>query len=134
LYYWHPLSKILDFNLLLWNHLANWNRTTNFRYLLLFPRYSWLVIWDTKNNENVILSFDHRLDKGVLIADIYICTTVYINLKNLSQWFQRGLIVKVYRGQQTPSCSNTSHDHYNLHRSCVPDLCHTTRWLFSGGG
>jgi hypothetical protein len=41
----------------------------------------------------------------------------------------RGLIVKVYRGQQTPSCSNTSHDHYNLHWSCVPDLCHT-RWLF----
>jgi hypothetical protein len=41
--------------------------------------------------------------------------------------------VKVYRGQQAPSCSNTSHDHYNLHRSCVPDLCHTTRWLFSGG-
>jgi hypothetical protein len=51
---------------------------------------------------------------------------------HLSQWFQKGLIVKVYRRQQTPSCSNTSHDHYNLHRSCVPDLCHTTRWLFSG--
>jgi hypothetical protein len=33
-----------------------------------------------------------------------------------------------------PSCSNTSHDHYNLHWSCVPDLCHTTRWLFSGRG
>ena len=54
---------------------------------------------------------------------------------HLSQWFQRGLIVKVYRGQRMPSCSNTSHDHYYLHQSCVPDLCRTTRWLsfFFGG-
>ena len=48
-------------------------------------------IWDTKNNENVILSFDHRLDKGVLIADIYICTTVYINLKNIPPREPRGI-------------------------------------------
>ena len=53
---------------------------------------------------------------------------------HLAQWFHRGLIVKVYRGQQMPSCSNTSHDRYNLHQSCVPDLYHTTEWLFSGGG
>jgi hypothetical protein len=35
-----------------------------------------------------------------------------------------------------PSCSNTSHDHYYLHRSCVPDLCHKTRQLsiFFWGG
>ena len=33
-----------------------------------------------------------------------------------------------------PSCSNISHDRYNLHQSCVPDLYHTTEWLFSGGG
>ena len=33
-----------------------------------------------------------------------------------------------------PSCSNTSHDRYNLHQSCVPDLYRTTEWLFSGGG
>jgi hypothetical protein len=31
---------------------------------------------------------------------------------HLAQWFQRGLIVKVYRGQRMPSCSNTSHDRY----------------------
>ena len=53
---------------------------------------------------------------------------------HLTQWFQRGLIVKVYRGQRMPSCSNTSHDCYNLHQSCVPDLYHTTEWLFSGSG
>ena len=53
---------------------------------------------------------------------------------HLAQWFQRGLIVKVYRGQRMPSCSNTSHDRYNLHQSCVPDLYHTTEWLFSGIG
>ena len=53
---------------------------------------------------------------------------------HLSQWFQRGLIVKVYRGQRMPNCSNTSHDRYNLHQSCVPDLYHTTEGLFSGGG
>jgi hypothetical protein len=39
----------------------------------------------------VILSFDHRLDKGVLIADIYICTTVYINLKNIPPREPRGI-------------------------------------------
>jgi len=33
-----------------------------------------------------------------------------------------------------PSCSNTSHDCCNLHQSCVPDLYHTTEWLFSGRG
>ena len=33
-----------------------------------------------------------------------------------------------------PSCSKTSHDHYYLHRSCVPDLCHKARWLSFGGG
>ena len=32
-----------------------------------------------------------------------------------------------------PSCSKTSHDHYYLHRSCVPDLCHKARWLSFGG-
>ena len=53
---------------------------------------------------------------------------------HLAQWFQRGLIVKVYRGQWMPSCSNTSHDRYNLHQSCVPDLYHTTEWLFQGMG
>jgi hypothetical protein len=47
--------------------------------------------YNTKNNENVILSFDHRLDKGVLIADIYICTTVYINLKNIPPREPRGI-------------------------------------------
>jgi hypothetical protein len=46
---------------------------------------------------------------------------------HLSQWFQRGLIMNVYRGQRMSSCSNTSHDHYYIHRSCVPDLCRTTR-------
>ena len=46
---------------------------------------------------------------------------------HLSQWFQRGLIVNIYRGQRMPSCSNTSHDHYYLQWSCVPDLCHKTR-------
>jgi hypothetical protein len=28
--------------------------------------------------------------------------------------FKEGLIVNIYRGQRIPSCSNTSHDHYNL--------------------
>jgi hypothetical protein len=53
---------------------------------------------------------------------------------HLVQWFQRGLIVKVYRGQRMPNCSNTSHDRYNLHQSCVPDFYHTTEWLFLGNG
>ena len=53
---------------------------------------------------------------------------------HLAQWFQRGLIVKVYRGQWMSSCSNTSHNCYNLHQSCVPDLYHTTEWLFRGWG
>jgi hypothetical protein len=33
-----------------------------------------------------------------------------------------------------PSCSKTSHDHYYLHRSCVPDLCHKTRGPSFWGG
>jgi hypothetical protein len=41
--------------------------------------------------------------------------------KNNENEKERGLIVKVYRGQRMPSCSKTSHDHYYLHRSCVPE-------------
>jgi hypothetical protein len=69
---------------------------TNFRYLLLFPRYSWLegynlyqkFIWDTKNNENVILSLtagqiiSHFVQFCIeFILNFYICWNMihYIN-------------------------------------------------------
>jgi hypothetical protein len=53
---------------------------------------------------------------------------------HLAQWFQRGLIVKVYSGQRMPSCSNTSHDRYKSGTQLWWRLYHTTEWLFSGNG
>jgi hypothetical protein len=130
------VCKLLDFNLLLWNYLANWNWTwyecslndflqnlccfkgfkegvsmlyMDFNYLLFIYKkgdkigwvvvfnaifnyisvISWLscfiggVYWENHRPATSLTNFIHNVssNKGVLIAGIYIHTTVYINLK-----------------------------------------------------
>ena len=135
------VCKLLDFNLLLWNYLANWNRTwyecslndflqnlcwcfKGFKegvsiwysciwILIIYCSFkkrggqiggvmvfnaifnyisviSWLscfiggVCWENHRPATSLTNFIHNVssNKGVLIAGIYIRTTVYINLKN----------------------------------------------------
>ena len=128
-------------NLLLWKHLANWNQTwhdINVHWMVFqkkpvllfqkraFPYYIWILIMSPKVD---ILFYSDFFSRFCFFSAKLVRTITCFS-------FQIGQLYLVC-GCMTMSHTvitfvgpNTSDDRYNLHQSCVPDLYHTTEWLF----